>query len=221
MQSLKTPDPCLAMWIPTGTKYGVGESSRGEHCSSGLQPRRCEFVLAPVPLSLSPAAMPNSGIALQVRGFAQPPPGRGLRLGSRPSLPDGSSRHGFRRSAGTAERRAASACLRALPAEFGVATRCVCVKLEGRTDGFPLTLPLYIKKARGCNDFPGWRRQQYGEHPQNRREAQNLPSAFHIPGVRCCFVSKSRSDSQPSLPPPPIPGTRCVRSEERWSGELA
>lgn len=47
------------MWIPTEhEKYGVGESPRGEllFCF-GPSPSECEFrVLAPVPLSLSPAA---------------------------------------------------------------------------------------------------------------------------------------------------------------------
>lgn len=85
LQSPKTPNPSLAMWMPTEhEKYGVGESPRGE-LFIPLWPERVR-ISRPCPGDslFSRLEMPHPGIALRVRGFTQPAPGRGVRSGVSP-----------------------------------------------------------------------------------------------------------------------------------------
>ena len=176
--------------------------------------------LPPCPSLSARLQMPNSGIALRVRGFAQPPPGRGLRVGVSPlnagwelsaRAPGG--------SAGTAAGSARPArLLRALPAEFGVATGRVCQVGRGERTAFLSLLLLYLKDGKGCNDFPGWRGRQQSRREnipktEGRRRTFPLPSTFPECGM-WHRPQKSRSDSLArAFLLPPIPGYPvCVRA---------
>lgn len=170
--------------------------------------------------------MPNSGIALRVRGFAQPPPGRGLRLGVSPLnagwelsawVPGG--------SAGTAEGSARPArLLRALPAEFGVATGCVCVKLEeenGRlsSPSFSFTL----KKARAATTSQGGEGDNSrGERTSPKQKGGAEPSLClpHSRSAECGTVLRRAALTVRPEPSSSLPSrvTRCVCVRARRGG---
>ena len=156
--------------------------------------RACAYFasLPPRPSLSTRLEMPNPSIALQVRGFAQPAPGRGVRAGVsrfnagwalQAPAPGGSAR--------TAEGSAPPVrLLRALPAEFGVATGRVYVKLEeeGERRSSP-SFSFFPKDGKGCDYFPGWKGRQQQSRRENipktegRRKTFPLPP-FNIPGER-------------------------------------
>lgn len=198
----------------------MGEFSRANFYSALVLARpSANFASCPrAPSRSARLQMPNSGTRcglgallshLLAEGCASPPPQR--RMGALGRFPGG--------SAGTAGGERGQPAAVGLPAEFGVATGCVCVKLKRRTDGFPLPpSPFTLKESKGRNDFPGGEGDNSSgerEHPQNRRERRrNLSFAFHIPGVRNVAPSSEEPLwSGPSLPPPPpSPGLllRCA-----------
>lgn len=116
--------------------------------------------------------------------------------GSCPSTADRRSRHRLPERRDRLRERAAS------PPAAGSACgvwsgdrACVCVKLEVESErrSSP-SLSWFPKDGKGCDDFPRveWvkTRTAQREHPQNRREAQNLPSVSlqHSRSAECGTV---------------------------------
>ena len=172
--------------------------------------------------------MPNSGIALRVRGFAQPPPGRGVRVGVSPLNAGWElSARAPRGSAGTAPGSARPArLLWALPAEFGVAAGRVCVKLEKEDGRLFSPSSFTLKMARAATTSQGGEgdNNSRGERTSPKQKGGAQPSLCrpHSRSAECGTVRRRAALTVRPEPSSSLPSrvTRrvCVRSERR--GEL-
>lgn len=175
----KTPGPALAMWIPTEhEKYGVGKSPRGEllFLSAGVAVHFAS--LPPRPSRSARQEMPNPGFELRVWGFAEPAPGRGVRVGvsllrTRLALPARvpGARGQLRGARGQPAR--CGLCLRSLEWRRGV-----CVKLEGE------------RKRRSSPSSPSPQRQQW---------AAKISQAWERPQPRGEVAPETEGSANPSL----------------------
>lgn len=196
-------------------------SLRGANFYSALVLVRASANFASLPLCPSRSArlqMPNSVIALRVRGFAQPPPGRGVRVGVSPLNAGWElSARAPRGSAGTAPGSALPArLLWALPAEFGVATGRVCVKLE-KEDG-RLSSPSFsftLKMARAATTSQGGEGDNSrGERTSPKQKGGAEPSRClpHSRSAECGTVLRRAALTVRPEPSSSLPSrvTRCV-----------
>lgn len=175
----ETPGPALAMWIPTEhEKYGVGKSPRGEllFLSAGVAVHFAS--LPPRPSRSARQEMPNPGFELRVWGFAEPAPGRGVRVGvsllrTRLALPARvpGARGQLRGARGQPAR--CGLCLRSLEWRRGV-----CVKLEGE------------RKRRSSRSSPSPQRQQW---------AAKISQAWERPQPRGEVAPETEGSANPSL----------------------